>query len=555
MSEELCRATESFNFENRLLCCLLFIEFTIFTEIVLWSHPRKLLSEIYQQRPSTKSLMLFSKTFVTHYYSFLTIISLLLSKSSAWNPSTLLKKMGMLGSKPVPSPAEDAWKIEGQALRDKYIDPHHLTEPMFKAIVEVAKEYGEGFSPYGGLLPGLHKYLGGATDPRDGCIYGIPSHSKSLICLYPENGVYKVRFEPLPEHAATGKFKWLRGIIAHGYLYGIPAWANSVLEVDIDAMWGKRKAKGNIINLIPLPDGHISSQWQWHGASLNNEKTAIYAIPSNAQKVLKVDLKTHTTSFIDIEVPEKFTNFNIEHTNKWYGGILGDDNAVYGMPYRTCSLLRIDTSTDTASLVGPDHGCQLYNWHGGLKRNGMIYAFPSHADTVLKIDTTEASKGQNCTLLEIHRAAYDNDLAKNYKWLGGSIGEDGHIYAMPADASTVLKINVTTDHCSTFGFVGKEKNKWQGGVLASDGCVYAIPANGRHVLRIDTRSKIGEGENPLQLLGNLPDRKDKWQGAFIGTDGNMWAIPECGYRILRVSPSVERPENDDVPKDIKVELM
>jgi len=481
------------------------------------------------------------------------IISALVVESPAWviNP----KNMGILGSKPAPQSDDDAWKVECAKLQQQFLDPHHLSEPMAKAIVELAKEYGEGASQHGGVFPGIHKYLGGACDPRDGCIYGIPSHSKSLICLYPEDGDYKIRIEPLPDHAATGKFKWLRGIIAHGYLYGIPAWANYVLEVDIDAMWGKREAKGNIINLIPLPEGYNPKQWKWHGASLNNEKTAIYAIPSNAQNVLKVNLETHTTSFIDIDIPEKYTNFNMEHTNKWYGGILGDDNAVYGMPYRTCSVLRIDCATDTASLVGPDHGCELYNWHGGLKRNGMIYAFPSHADTVLKIDTTEGSKGQNCKQLSIHRASYDTDCTKNYKWLGGAIGEDGHIYAMPADASSILKINVTNDHCSTFGFVGTEKNKWQGGVLSSDGAVYAIPANGKHVLRIDTRPEIGENENPMQLVGNLPGRKDKWQGAFIGTDGNMWAIPECGYRILKVTPSTKRLGDDKASNEVKVELM
>jgi hypothetical protein len=483
-----------------------------------------------------------------------TVISTRLIATSAWvSLSIANNNMGILGSKPTSPETEDTWKVDGEKLRQQFLDPHHVSQPMLKAIVECAKDYGEGVSPHGGLFPGLHKYLGGAADPRDGCIYGIPSNSKSLICLYPEDGTYKIRLEPLPEHSATGQFKWLRGIIAHGYLYGIPAWANSVLEVDIDALWGKREAKGGIFNMIPLPKGHNPKQWKWHGASLNKEQTAIYAIPSNAHNVLKVDLKTHSTSFIDIEVPEKYTNFNIEHTNKWYGGILGDDNAVYGMPYRTCSLLRIDCATDTASLVGPDHGCQLYNWHGGLKRNGMIYAFPSHADTVLKIDTTVASKGQNCTLLEIHRASYDNDTAKNYKWLGGSIGEDGHIYAMPADASAILKINTTNDYCSTFGFVGTEKNKWQGGVLSSDGCVYAIPANGKHVLRIDTRAEISEGENPMQLVGDLPARKDKWQGAFIGQDGNMWAIPEGGYRILKVSPSAKR--SGEEPTDVKVELM
>jgi len=452
----------------------------------------------------------------------------------------------------------DDWHAEAELLKQQLLDPSYLKIPLRKSTVEVAREY-EGTSEFGGIFPGVHKYLGGASDPRDGCIYGIPSHSQSIICLHPtKTEGYKIRIEPLPPHVANGKFKWLRGIIAHGYLYGIPAWADCVLQVDIDAMWGRREAsEEGIVKLLPLPEGHVVSQWQWHGAAMNKEQTAIYSIPSNAHKVLKVDLLTHTTSFIDIDIPERYTDFSFDHTNKWYGGILGDDNAVYGMPYRTCSVLRIDTETDTATIVGPDHGCKIFNWHGGLKRNGMIYAFPSHANRVLKIDTTMESKGENSTLLDIHRAPYDNDETQKYKWLGGSVGADGNIYAMPADASTILKINVTNDHCSTFGNAGTDKNKWQGGVLSeSDGSIYCIPADGQKVLRIDSRPEV-EGENPMALVGNLPQRKDKWQGAFFGKDGIMYAIPEGGYRILKVVPSKQRKDFKDgeVPDDVKVEMM
>jgi hypothetical protein len=207
--------------------------------------------------------------------------------------------------------------------------------------------------------------------------------------------------------------------------------------------------------------------------------------------------------------------------------------------------------------VGPDHGVKLFNWHGGLKRNGMIYAFPSHSDKVLKIDTSMESKGEKSVLLDIHRASYDTDETKNYKWLGGSIGADGNIYAMPADHSSILKINVTDDHCFTFGFVGTEKNKWQGGVLSeSDGSIYCIPADGQKVLRIDSRPEV-VGDNPMALLGNLPKRKDKWQGAFIGKDGVMYAIPEGGYRILKVAPSQERKDwkDGEIASDVKVEMM
>ena len=104
-----------------------------------------------------------------------------------------------------------------------------------------------------------------------------------------------------------------------------------------------------------------------------------------------------------------------------YGGIVGKDNAVYGIPYRASAVLRIDCNTDTAKIVGPNYGLAKYNWHGGVCVNGKIYAHPSHADTLLVIDTNDVSdEGEpGIRELEIHRAPYDEDPRKNYKWLGG----------------------------------------------------------------------------------------------------------------------------------------
>ena len=151
-------------------------------------------------------------------------------------------------------------------------------------------------------MPGAHKHLGGAVDKKDGTIYGVPANSKSILCIYPSkkeqenkssefdgtcNGdcVYQMTNIPLPQRIVDREMKWLRGIISNGYLWAIPAWADSVLCVDLDAYWGRRtleEGQADPIRLIPLPEGHPKSmRWQWHGAGINQEETAIYCIPSN----------------------------------------------------------------------------------------------------------------------------------------------------------------------------------------------------------------------------------------------------------------------------------
>ena len=71
------------------------------------------------------------------------------------------------------------------------------------------------------------------------------------------------------------------------------------------------------------------------------------------------------------------------------------------------------------------------------------------------------------------------------------------------------RINTETDHVSSFGFVGKEKNKWQGAQLAKDKILYAIPSNAEQILCIDTS---GASSDYYIMGNNFTSLKDKWQG-------------------------------------------
>jgi hypothetical protein len=237
-----------------------------------------------------------------------------------------------------------------------------------------------------------------------------------------------------PKNDKSHQFKWMRSIIANGTLFGIPAWFDGVLTVDIDAWrrWRQNNPDRRIacegdqfVSIISLPDDKTlnKKRWMWHGAALNFNKTAIYCIPSNAQQVLKVDLTTMSTSYL----PIPSNNNELSLTNKWYGGILGHDNAIYGIPYAAGSVLRINANDDTVSLLG-EYGTNQYNWHGGILANGNIYAFPAHAETVLKIDTRkDLFDDKRLSALPIHRGVNDSDRVRRYKWLGGSKGADGNV--------------------------------------------------------------------------------------------------------------------------------
>jgi hypothetical protein len=384
-------------------------------------------------------------------------------------------------------------------------------------------------------------------------------------------GHYRMTNIPLPSRVASTRFKWLRGIFAHGYMFAIPSWADCVLCVDVDRYWGRRKVDGSggdaetdedVVQLIDLPAGHKPNIWQWHGAGISPDKTAIFCIPSNAEHVLKVDLLSKTTSFIPVEYdPSRYPDFSLSLTNKWYGGIPGADGCIYGVPYRASAVLQIDTRRDTARMIGPDFGSNKYYWHGGINVSGRIYAHPSHANTVLVIDTNFEPDETRIDELPIRRHDRAGDEAasgpdrQTYKWLGGAVGADGNIYCPACDTTAALMIDTKSGACETFGFCGESRNKWQGGVFsARDESLYCIPASGRQVLRIFT----GTSPPVLQLIGDLPAHKDKWQGGHVGLDGCLYFIPENGYRVMKVTPAAEPPRVVDgkLPEnDVRIEFL
>ena len=115
------------------------------------------------------------------------------------------------------------------------------------------------------------------------------------------------------------------------------------------------------------------------------------------------------------------------------------------------------------------------------KETGVIYAFPSHANEVLCIDTNIRSREREeyevgdeswrVSTIPILRREGDADKSAckplkywgQYKWLGGSYGADGCIYSMPSDATSILRIDPIKNEATTFGTVPDCVNKWQGG--------------------------------------------------------------------------------------------
>ena len=77
-----------------------------------------------------------------------------------------------------------------------------------------------------GSLAGSSKWFGGVLAPN-GCIYGIPSDSTTVLKINPSNDSVSI-FGSL-----AGSLKWVNGVLApNGCIYGLPYHSTSILKIN-----------------------------------------------------------------------------------------------------------------------------------------------------------------------------------------------------------------------------------------------------------------------------------------------------------------------------------
>ncbi|KAI2494934.1 hypothetical protein MHU86_19579 [Fragilaria crotonensis] len=350
---------------------------------------------------------------------------------------------------------------------------------------------------------GQSLYLGG-EEGLDGNIYCIPGNANRVLCIDPRTDrVYPIGHVSTTAAAAAevasqrlipkqqeqqqkpqlllGKFKWLRGIRVEHIIYGLPCHSPTVLRID---------TRSQQVTLLEIPyesfySGHANiaheqrnMEWKYHGGSYSRDEGCIYAIPQSAWHVLRIDTHTDTCTLVPSEP--------LLGRYKWYGGVVGKDGAIYGIPHNAASVLRIQNNTISLHGDYPD----VHKWHGAaVAGDGTIVCVPANADYVLCIEP-----GSVPTVYEIHdplsiqTGRHRND--GKYKYLGCTRGSDGHVYCFPSGSEFVLQVNTITRTVANVGpnLVPMERmvqNKWQNGIRTDD---VNLPTNDPdvHVTDVDT---------------------------------------------------------------------
>lgn len=175
---------------------------------------------------------------------------------------------------------------------------------------------------HGACMEGQDKYLGGMSSPCGNFVYGVPGGAKRVLRIR----VSDSRLDCIgPRY--EGKFKWLRGV-------EVPASAMNDSSYPLGCCLALPCNSASILKINPSTS-HVytfgedvlrecgSERWHYHGGSLAANGW-LYAIPANAQRVCKFHPVTDEVMFVGPSFPGG---------QKWFGGILGTDGCIYGIPH------------------------------------------------------------------------------------------------------------------------------------------------------------------------------------------------------------------------------
>jgi hypothetical protein len=398
-------------------------------------------------------------------------------------------------------------------------------------------------------LAGQDKWLGGAVGPN-GCVYGIPGSAQSVLKIDPATSTVST----IPFHR-DGRFKWLRGyLLGDGHIYGVPANADCVLRIN---------PMTDAVDVVG--EGLFSGRWQWHGGVVHPADGALYCIPCNAESVLRISRTGEVSTF-------GHGHPLLRGKAKWYGGLLGCDGSIYGIPNCADRVLKLTVvpGTDEAAIeaIGrlPKGGRK---WHGGVacSADGCIYGAPSHADSVLRIDVrrgevtmvggppdpnvAESAAAMGGTETQGGTRSAERGKVEHwsrgawrpngkYKYGGGVEGADGRVFFFPSDADRVLRVTGSAEGGAVVEAIGPAHvgchNKWQNGMVLADGTIVAIPCNARSVLVIGNG---GETVETVPIDGDLAAGHDKWEGG-VAHDGELFCIPQASKSVIRISPAPDK---------------
>ena len=305
---------------------------------------------------------------------------------------------------------------------------------------------------------------------------------------------------------------------------------------------------------------------------------------------IDLSLSVNKPSIYPVKIPDvNGGTLNRQSFYEWYGGALASNGNIYGAPYGSNKILKIDTVGKTATTISVS-GVSLNNQsYGGAVAhpNGKIYFTPMDQGNVLEFDPATETMSTFGTNIPAYPTVENG-------WDKGIVAPNGHIYCAPNGSNQVLKIDVTNKVASLFGDtgyigIGADTNQANGDTGSSKFCgahlvgdkIYLVPqfANDEIVSStsspnvkwivgiIDTTNDTLDltsfkfGESDLPQIDNYAGSSNNgnysnsatisyvFNGSVSGPDGKIYCIPYQYPWICVIDPinnTISRMNNNYV---------
>ena len=199
-------------------------------------------------------------------------------------------------------------------------------------------------------------------------------------------------------------------------------------------------------------------------------------------------------------------------------------------------------TVDALALPQEAAASALSKWRHAVVLNGRVFAIPYSATKVLEINpVTQTVVARN---LPSEMDVGQQNQANKW-WMGVANAAKTVAYCIPAGAARVLVIDATDPNNTVISLISAPEfgtetpEKWHDGVLAGDGAIYAVPHNATTVLRINTATRV---VTTLDLGSfGLDSGGAYWSAAALGNNGKVYGVPWNAACILEITPTATTP--------------
>lgn len=321
-----------------------------------------------------------------------------------------------------------------------------MTKKLFDEYMSFVNE-NKDLTPEFKYIPLTEKqnsfqYVGGQIS--NGNLYSIVNSSEKML-------IYNILNNKMDFVGNFDKsdFKWTGGCIYDNDLYAFSRTENSLL---------KYCPETNSSEKIPC-DFKYEKEHHYGGVCTN--EGIIYQPPRNSDHILKWDIKNKTCKKIQI---------NNGANARYCGSVIHPNGYAYFIPEKDFCVIKMDLKTEKTESVGMPIPCMAFN--PVVAPDGNIYGFRAAGGGLVKIDTSTD------TVSILH----EDCIIRAY---GTKNGINGKLYSLPGYTGDVWEFNPLTGELKKYYSLSeKEKVHYAGGAIAPNGDIYAIPVHADNILKI-----------------------------------------------------------------------